>query len=177
MTDFQQLAGQSADIDKLFRQYHRELNRFAYKKLRDREAASDLVQDAFARLLSHLQTGVVPESPRFFLWRIANNLLIDLLRRDRRRGASVPFEALADELVDTAPNAERHLIARQEFRIIKDTLDELAPKARAALLLNRVEGLSHAEIAIRLGISSSMVSKHVLNALRHCVGRLDTLSR
>ncbi len=98
MTDFQQLAGQSADIDKLFRQYHRELNRFAYKKLRDREAASDLVQDAFARLLSHLQTGVVPESPRFFLWRIANNLLIDLLRRDRRRGASVPFEALADEL-------------------------------------------------------------------------------
>ncbi len=173
-----QLARQPTDLDSLFRQYHRELNRFAYGKLRDREAASDLVQDAFLRFLSHGQSGpgaTVPISPRFFLWRIASNLIIDMTRRERRRGAFVPLDALADELADPTPSADRRLAARQEFLIIKHTLDALSPKARAALLLNRIEGLSHAEIADRLGISSSMVSKHIMNALRRCAEQLEAL--
>ncbi len=172
-----ELDKQPSELDQLFRQYHRELNRFAYVKLRDREAASDIVQDAFARLLAHQRTGAVVDSPRFFLWRIANNLLIDALRRKRRHGPFIPLEGVEEQLIDAAPSAERHLAARQEFRIIKLALDELAPKARAALLLNRVEGLSHVEIAVRLQISPSMVSKHILNALRHCMREFDKLTR
>jgi RNA polymerase sigma factor (sigma-70 family) len=175
--NLRELGQHPGDLDRLFRQYHRELNRFAYGKLRDREAASDIVQDAFARLLAHQRAGAVVESPRFFLWRIATNLLIDAVRRDRRHGPILSLESVSEQLIDSSPSAERGLVARQEFRIIKNALDELAPKARAALLLNRVEGLSHSEIAARLKISPSMVSKHILTALRHCIWELETRSR
>lgn len=164
-----------ADLDSLFRAYHQELARFARGKLRDREAAADIVQDTFLRYLAHeraSEPGLSPASPRFFLWRIAGNLIIDMMRRERRRGGATPIDAPGLDLVDPAPAADRRLMAREEFLAIKRALDELAPKARAALLLSRVEGLSHAEIAARLGVSTSMVTKYIMAALRHCLKRL-----
>lgn len=163
------------DLDVLFRTYHQDLTRFARGKLRDREAAADLVQDTFLRYLAneaHGETRLAPASPRFFLWRIASNLIIDMVRRDRRRGQFASLDQFEHELVCPAPAADRRLMARQEFEIIKQALDDLPPKARAALLLSRVEGLGHAEIAGRLGVSASMVTKYIMTALRHCVKRL-----
>lgn len=165
----------SAELDSLFREYHRELAAFAYRKLHDREAASDLVQDAFVRYIAHVrQTEMAAESPRFFLWRIASNLLLDLARRERRRGQMVALDAVAPhELSDRAPSAERRLSARQEYRALRQALDELPAKARTALLLNRVERLTHAQIATRLGVSPSMVNKYISRALCHCLARLS----
>ena len=169
----------STDLDDLFRRYHRELHRFAYGKLRDREVTSDIVQDAFLRYLAHDQgnnADTAPTTPKFFLWRIASNLIIDLVRRDRRRGVIAPIESIAQDMADPAPTAEHRLAARQEFLLLKAALDELPAKTRAALLLNRLEGLTHAEIAARLGISSSMVCKHIMRALCHCATRLEAVA-
>ncbi|HEY0292209.1 MAG TPA: sigma-70 family RNA polymerase sigma factor, partial [Hansschlegelia sp.] len=102
----------------------------------------------------------------------AGNLIVDLVRRERRQGRSVPLEQAA-LLADAAPLADRSLIARQDFATFKAALDELPPKTRAALLLNRIEGLTHAEIAARLAISPSMVSKHIMKALRVCLRSLE----
>ncbi|WP_428029134.1 sigma-70 family RNA polymerase sigma factor [Ancylobacter sp.] len=162
-------------MDGLFREYHRELATFAYRKLRDREAASDLVQDAFVRYIAHVrQTGTVAETPRFFLWRIASNLVLDIARRERRRGQMVALDAVSPhELADIAPSPERRLSARQEYGALRRALDELPTNARTALLLNRVEQMTHAQIAVRLGVSSSMVNKYISRALTHCVVRLS----
>ena len=160
----------AGDIDSLFRQYHRDLGTFVYRRLRDREAASDLVQDAFVRYITHARdSDNVPEAPRFFLWRIASNLILDLGRRERRRGRAVSIEDAAPfELADPAPSPERYVVARDEYRILRRALDDLPRNVRAALLMNRVEQLTHAEIARRLGVSSSMVNKYLMRALRHC---------
>ncbi|WP_371345745.1 RNA polymerase sigma factor [Ancylobacter sp. IITR112] len=165
----------SDDLDVLFREYHRELASFAYRKLHDREAASDLVQDAFVRYIAHVQRAdTVAETPRFFLWRIASNLILDLARRQRRRGQVLALDAVSPhELADSAPSAERHLSARQEYRALRAALDELPANARNALILNRVERLTHAQIALRLGVSPSMVNKYISRALSHCVARLS----
>ncbi len=165
----------TTDLDAVFRLYHWELNRFAYRKLGDREAAADIVQEAFVRYLAADFDGkdrLAPASPRFFLWRIVGNLTIDLARRDRRRGAHASLDDVAAHLIDPCPTPERQLEARQEFLIVKRALDALPGNCRAALLLNRVEGLSHAEIGARLGVSASMVSKYIMSALRHCLAHL-----
>jgi len=164
----------SPDFDSLFREYHRELGAFAYRRLRDREAASDLVQDAFVRYIAHAREAeAAAETPRFFLWRIASNLILDIGRRERRRGQALALDAVAPhELADPAPSAERSLSAQQEYRVLRRALDELPKNARAALLMNRVERMTHAEIAARLGVSASMVNKYIARALAHCLVRM-----
>lgn len=164
----------ATDFDSLFRRYHRDLGAFAYGRLKDREAASDLVQDAFVRYIAHTrEAAAAPEAPRFFLWRIASNLVLDLGRRERRRGRTSSLDdATAAEIADPAPSPERQLAAREEYRILVRALNELPANQRAALVMNRVEQLTHSEIARRLGVSPSMVNKYIMRALSHCAIRL-----
>lgn len=167
----------AVDFDALFRRYYLELNSFAYGRLKDREAAADLVQDAFVRYIV-LDQGrsdiVVHASPRFFLWRIAVNLTVDVMRRKRRRGAFASLDDVASQLADPTPIADRCLEARQQFALLKAALDELPSAHRNALLMNRIEGLSHAEIGERLGVSASMVSKYIMSVMRHCTRRMQS---
>jgi len=56
---------------------------------------------------------------------------------------------------------------------VKEVLAELSPRRREALMLHRFEGLSQAQIAERMGVSISMVEKHIAFALLHCKQRLQ----
>ncbi|WP_341987922.1 sigma-70 family RNA polymerase sigma factor [Azorhizobium sp. AG788] len=171
-------AAAASDLDAIFRLYYQELNRFAYRRLGDREAAADVVQDAFVRYIAsdfHQQDAPSSASSRFFLLRIVSNLMIDVARRDRRRGFHANLEDMSEHLVDPAPTADRLLESREDFLQVKRTLDALPAKCRAALLLNRIEGLTHAQIAQRLEVSPSMVSKYIITALRRCVNSLAEL--
>lgn len=173
------------DLDALFRRHHRELQRFAREGLRDRSAAADVVQDAFLRYAMAAQGGAqgggagrgdAPRpiaNPVAFLWQVVRNIVRDHRRQHRRRGTALDIQELSDSLADPQPSAERVLVARQEFRVLRAALDELPRDCRLALLLSRTEGLTHPEIAGRLGISASMVTKHVIRALRHCTRRLS----
>jgi len=168
----------SADLDILFRRYHAELQSFAMRRLRDREAAADVVQDAFLRYLAADSTlEQAPVSPRFFLWRIVGNLTIDMVRRARRRGFATPLEDVVDRIADPQPTADRHLAARQELLLLHRALTGLPPNCRAALLLNRLHGMTHAEIGMKLGVSASMVSKYIMFALRECALKLMPVAR
>ena len=163
------------EFDDLFRRYWSELNGYAFRRLRDREAAADVVQDSFVRFLTREkgQAGIEQaRSPRLFLWRVVANLTIDLIRQKRRRGVAASLEDVSWQLVDPAPTPDVRLEAHQQFIKLRNALAELSHEQRTSLLLNRVEGLTHAEIAVRLGISASMVAKHVAAAFRHCVRRL-----
>lgn len=161
-----------SDLDALFRRYHRDLTAYAYCKLRDRDAAADVVQDAFLRYLQRDGRGEDALQPGLFLKRVVGNLTIDVGRQSRRRGTTVPIDAVAEHLADPAPSAERAIIARQDYARLKRALDALPLPVRAALLLSRVEGLTHAEIAAHVGISGSLVSRHIVCGLRHCLKQM-----
>jgi RNA polymerase sigma-70 factor (ECF subfamily) len=163
------------DLDALFRAYHGELNRFARRRVRDREAAADIVQDAFLRYAAMAQDAeraALIDNPRFFLWRVVANLAADFGRRLRRRAEEILADPELERIADPHPLADRVLETRQQLRLLRLALAELPADCRKALLLNRVGGLSHAEVGARLGVSASMVSKHIMRALRHCAKRL-----
>lgn len=162
----------ATDLDTLFREHSVELRRFAYRQVRDSDRAADLVQDTFLRYASQPAGSLGIEQPRFFLWRILRNLVIDLRRMERRRGDHFELGTMTDYLADPAPGVERQLEARQQLARLRAALNELPENCRHALLLNRLDGLPHAEIASRLGVSSSMVVKYIMRALRHCARRL-----
>lgn len=166
---------ETIELDALFRRYARELNTYAYRRLKDREAAADVVQDSFLRFLlwsRERRDAAFPNGPRFFLWRVVGNLTIDLIRRDRVLGPFMQLDELAEQIADPAPTPDRCLEARQHYRLLKAALDGVPARHRDALLMNRVDGLTHAQIAARLGVSASMVSKYIMSVLEHCLDRL-----
>lgn len=164
-------------MEHLFRLYHRELQQIAYRRLGDRELAADLTQDTFLRYVSldrQARTERI-DNPQFFLIRVMRNLIIDFCRSRSRRGPQSSLEDVQDELLDVAPGPAELLLLREQLHLLHAALGELPESCRRALLLNRLEGLSHGAIAERLGVSPSMVSKYIMRALSHCARRLGLM--
>lgn len=156
----------------VFRENYQELLRFLTRRTGDAERAAELAQDTFVRLSAMSAATVDIENPRAFVYRVAGNLAIDAMRRDGRLRATFIAPDAGDHVPDAAATPEGVALARDQLRRLEAALDELPPNPRLALLLNRVEGRTFAEIARHLGVSQSMVAKYLAQALRHCRDRM-----
>ncbi len=150
--------------------YYRELLSFLCARLGSRHAAEDVAHDVWVRLLE--RSGQPPiERPRPFLYRTALNLVIDRHRRQLVRQVE-PLEVLEDDERWHSPAPSQQLHLEQRLAMVRRALDELSGTCRECFVLRKLEGLSHGEIAARLGISQGMVEKHIVNAMKHCRGRI-----
>lgn len=144
--------------------------RFALKR---RTGCIDLTEDAlqetWIRLSGMKNAPVSIRDSRAFILRVAGNIAVDLLRRERRHSSRCisDYEQMLS-VADTSPSPETRVIDRQQLYRLADALMQLPEKPRAALLLSRYDGLSYAQIAAELGVSQSMVAKYLAQALRHC---------
>ncbi len=136
--------------------------RYLTNKFGDPDAARDIAQDAWLRI-SRLREPSALENPRAFLFQVATNLGIDRLRRTQLARRSGAEEIEAESL---APSVEETVSHRQSLALIEQALNELPDKCRRAFTLHRFDGLSYAEIAVTLGVSESMVEKHIIQALK-----------
>lgn len=135
--------------------------------------AEDHVQEVYSRVIAATapRTGIA--NWKGFLLRAAANLLTDNFRRDQARagGRHVPLDDDLDAGSDDVATPERVVAARQRLGHVQAALAELDPVCRDAFLLCRVEGLSHRDIAARLGIEVGAVTRHVERALIHLARR------
>ncbi|WP_417828150.1 RNA polymerase sigma factor [Thalassospira sp.] len=167
------MARQSASVlIASFQENYEQLLRFLIRKLNgDSERAADVVQDTYLRLAQTLDTEDQIDNPRAYIYRVAGNLAIDQIRRDRRQNVHQDVEAddfhVAD-IGDPKPGPENIYLSREQIALLDRALSQLPEKPRAALLMFRVDGLSHNEIAQKLGVSNSMVAKYIGRALKHC---------
>ncbi|MCY1190086.1 putative RNA polymerase sigma factor FecI [compost metagenome] len=150
--------------------YYRELVSFLSARLGNRQAAEDVAHDAYLRVLERTDNGQI-EHPRAFLYRIALNLVIDRHRRHLVRQAE-PLEILDSDEGGHVPALAQELQLNQRLALMQRALDELTGPCRECFLLRKIEGLSHLQIAERLGISRSLVEKHIVNAMKHCRVRM-----
>lgn len=157
----------SSDLLASFQEHYADLLRFLARRLGDVEHAADVAQDTYLRLAA-LPAGEPIKEPRAFLFRVAGNLAIDRLRSENRLSALRAEEDAAHELHDPTASPETSLLAGEALAQLDAALGQLPDKARLALLLNRLEGLTHAQIAERLGVSESTVGKYIVQAMRHC---------
>ena len=150
--------------------YYRELVWFLNAKLGNRQVAEDVVHDAYVRVLERVGDEPI-EQPRAFLYRTALNLVIDGHRRSNLRKAE-PLEVLDGEERFFSPSPQVLMDHDQRLDMIQKALAELPAACRECFLLRKIEGLSHPEIAERLGVSRSVVEKHIVNAMKHCRVRI-----
>jgi RNA polymerase sigma factor (sigma-70 family) len=126
------------------------------------EEASDIVQEAFSRLLGARARQSL-RNPGAFLNRIVRNLLID---RSRRNAVRPPFVSLepGDDIA-LPPDQGEALELDQMRKRYRDIVDALPPRTREVFLLHRVDELGYREIAERLGISIRTVEWHIAQAI------------
>ncbi|WP_390591407.1 RNA polymerase sigma factor [Simiduia litorea] len=152
-------------IKQLYLAHRAELCRYLVHKSRLNTAeAEDITQSAFAKF-SALEQPQAIENPRAFLYKMATNLAIDFQRRNQVQDKYVLFSA-ADE--SSVPGPERVTEGKQRLGILSRALWGMPKRRRQLLMMSRFDGLSYAEIGRQLGLSESVVRKHVNNALADC---------
>ena len=129
-----------------FDEHQRALTSFAYALTRDREAADDLVQEAFVRLINELQKGRRPENIQAWLFRVCSNLVIS---GARRRNVAQRFISQITPR-DTEIDAEYEILRRELSGALLEGLARLSVDARVALVM-AAHGFSGREIATSLG--------------------------
>lgn len=135
------------------------------------DAAEDLLQELWLRASAGLSGPVA--DPLAYLYRSANNLMLDRrrgeLRRERRDQDWT--EATGGEIVGVsdAPSGERVLIAREQLAAAEAALKGLGDRTDQVFRRYRIEGASQRQIAEELGISLSAVEKHLQKAYRTLV--------
>lgn len=161
-------------IAQLFKDHNDNLVRFLAARLRSRQEAREVAQEAYVRLLTLDQ----PEAVGFlraFLFKTAENLAIDR-QRSRSRRAHLHETAFFAEFQDVLC-PERAAMGEQEIEIFSRLLEELPPKCRNAFLLNRVHGLRPDEIARQMNVAERTVRHYILHALLHCRAGLGISAR
>ena len=157
--------GSFMSFDEFYRSQNRQLFHFFRRRV-GREEASDLTQEAFARML---RTGAFErvENPRAYLFRAARNLVIERFRRSARK-ESVVFSF--DEGRDAPVNAQQALAieASDLRRGLRRAILAMPRRTRRIFLMHRLRRQTYREIAEEVGIREQGVEYHMMRALARC---------
>ncbi len=155
-------------VKSLFVNHNDELQKFVARKLGNTEDAEEIVQDTFHNFM-RLENLDDIENPRAFLYKTANNLALNRLRKNKNHKSYTENIELNEESL----SLEREIISQQDAELLYRHIEELPQKTKQIFLMNRIEAMSYPEIAEALGISVSGVSKHMMKALKYIRENLD----
>ncbi len=168
--------GREAAYRELVRRYERPVFSLIFRMVRDRALAEDLAQDTFVKVLNALESYRPEYKFSSWIFKIANNVAIDQLRRreldtlslDGAPGARTQeeVEATALQAVDRSESPLEELAARELGSVIEKAIAKLRPEYRSCILLRHVEGRSYEEIAEALDLPLGTVKTYIHRA-RH----------
>lgn len=147
--------------------YYSELLSYFSRTLRSRDAAADVVQESYARVLGMEGLALVLDM-RALLYRTGKNIVIDDARRRRVETGMLETLGLLQE--HEAPSADRVASARQQLERLARRLARLPRRRREAFVLVRVYGYTHAQAAEHQGVSVDAIEKHVVRAVCDLMG-------
>lgn len=142
--------------------FYAELVNFFSRTLRDRDAASDVVQESYARVLAMESQAAILDM-RALLYRTGKNIVIDAART--RQAELRMIETLSLISPDESPCLERTIGARQGLAQLAARLGAMPRKRREAFILVRIYGFTHAEAAGHLETTVASIEKHMVRAV------------
>jgi RNA polymerase sigma-70 factor (ECF subfamily) len=164
--------GEEAAFRELVERHQRPAYAVALTLVRDENDARELVQDAFLRVYRGL--GSFEGKSSFFTWlyRIINNLAIDLMRKPGRHDVGLSENHGAEEEPAELPLVSRidgadpiDVMRRREIAVrIQTALDALPPYHRGVIVMREVEGMSYEEMAQAMGVSKGTIMSRLFHA-------------
>jgi RNA polymerase sigma factor (sigma-70 family) len=149
--------GSTAAFETIYRRHQQALHAYCRSILRSDADAGDALQSTMLRALSALQDGR-EVAIRPWLFRIAHNEAVSLLRQRRSSAADIDEEPAAPA------SLESQVADRERVAELTADLRDLTERQRAALTLREVSGLSHGEIALVLGVSEGAAKQAIYEA-------------
>jgi RNA polymerase sigma factor (sigma-70 family) len=162
-------------IERLFAAHRGALQAFFFRRIRHRADATDLAQEVYVRMLRIPDPDAIRDMEAY-LFTVASNLAREHAAREGRRGVTldVADATVRDELAETV-EFDAQIDVAQRVKRLRVVLRQLPPRWHAAVVMQYLQGLSHREIANRLGVSPRMVKKYLAEALGRCRRRMARL--
>ncbi len=159
---------------ELYLRYRTELCRYVTRTFgRTVPDPQDIVQAAFVQYAALTDRASIA-NPRAFLYRCAHNAAVQHLRREGTRSRfRHGLEAQAEVDISDDQDGESVLLIRERYRIMEAAIRAMEPKRQEVLIMNRIHGLSFAEISRRTGRSQTQVKRLVADAILECNAALN----
>lgn len=134
------------------------------RQLGSKALAEDILHDSWLKLAA-IDDEMRIDNPAAYISQTVHNTALSHIRKEGRR-AEIDAEIEQILWSGTDPNTpERTTIARDLLRAVQAELDALPEKTRSIFLMNRIDGISHRQIAEKFGISDEAVYYHIRRAL------------
>jgi len=147
---------------ELFDKYYESIRHFAYFKIGDVDMADDVVQETFLKLWD-IRASVRDDTVKTLLYTIAGNII-----KNHFKHQQVVYNFQQSRETDINPensSADEAIRMEQLNRQLQDALASIPDGPREVFLMNRIDGLTYAEIAARLGLSVKAIEKRMSEAL------------
>lgn len=151
-------------FEELYERYWSRLYSSAYKRLSNREAAEEIVQDIFTSLWIKRAELVIHSSFENYLYTSAKYMVFAFFQKECNRKAYESYFTYVHNRVD---NSTLEVLDLNELkRNVSSEVEKLPEKCRKVYELSRKEFRTNKEIAFSLGISEKTVENHLTRALR-----------
>lgn len=156
-------ARDEAAFEELIRQYEKKVYSLCARMCGNAEDAEEAAQDAFLALWRGIDRFRQESSLSTWIYRLASNACIDLMRRKKKGAGSVSLddEELFVDAVDPAPQPHEEAERRETQRLLQEGLLSLPAEYRSILLLREIEGLSYSEISAALDLELGTVKSRI----------------
>lgn len=160
-------------LEELFNYYYPRLYNFSKSILKIETGIDDILQEVFVKIWQNRKKIKNSETFNAFIFTITRNLLLNELRRQLNN------KNAKDEIKELALAKEYSLSQTIEFNELKEKVDELVSelpdRQKEIFLLSRSEGLSHKEIAEKLGIKPKTVEYHITLSVKYLKQKLGSI--
>jgi RNA polymerase sigma-70 factor (ECF subfamily) len=168
--------GDATAFEVLLVRHERKIFAFVFRIVRDREAANDLLQETFLRVVRNAKKYSRKAKFTTWLYTIARNQSIDHLRRAKHRrhksldqsmGADGDGQSLMERLPGRSPDGYDRADGAQVTGRIAEALDELAVEQREVFVMRQFQSLKFKEIAEVVGVSENTIKSRMRYALEN----------
>jgi RNA polymerase sigma-70 factor (ECF subfamily) len=157
-------AGDYSPASEIYDRYSSRIYNFAFRFLKNAEAAEDAMQEVFVKMIRHAGQFQGDAKLSTWLFSITANWCRDYLRKADNKPKESE-EVLISLPTSSENSPERNLEKREDELRVRRALSSLTPEQREAILLSRYQGLSYAEIAQIAGCSEGAVKTRVFRAM------------
>lgn len=155
---------QTKILRQLVEQHSQDVFRLAWRMVGNESDAEEVVQETFLRAWRGLDRFRGQASQSTWLYRIATNCALDLLRKRKRQDVAEPV-SLEDSAPDDKPDPEKRFYHGQIRQKVERVMDKMAPKERSAFALRHFAECSVKEISDILGIKPNAVKQAIFRAV------------